>query len=405
MVGDMLSHANFTEQLADLAVTVGANVQPGQIVVVTAEPGHLPLAREIARAAYDRGARFVDLSVFDPLLKRVRLEHAEPDTLDFVPPWLGASALAHGDAGAATVRITGPTEPGALDGLDPVAAGRDALPMLAERRTVINDRSISWTLVPYPTAAWAGLTHPELAPDAALTQLVQELAHVCRLDEPDPAAAWRDRMTSLGEVGDRLTAHRFDAIRLRGPGTDLTVGLLPSSRWLTTAMRTRNGSPHLANLPTEELLTTPDPERVDGVVATSRPLVLGGAVIDGMRIRFRNGRAESIEADRGGAVMEGYTARDAGAARLGEIALVDGAGRIGPLGTVFHDTLLDENAATHLAFGWGYLAPVEDPRDVPRVNTSAIHVDFMIGSDELTVEGLTKAGTAVPVLDGGVWRI
>jgi aminopeptidase len=396
---------DFTKGIAELAVTVGANVQPGQIVVVSAEPGHLPLAREIARAAYDRGARFVDVSVFDPLLKRVRVQHAAPDTLDFVPPWLGGSVLAQGDAGAATVRITGPTRPGALDGLDPLSAGRDMLPMLAERRAVINDRSINWTLVPHPSPGWAAVAHPHLPPDAALTRLVDELSHICRLDEPDPAAAWRERMDMLAGVGERLTERRFDAIRLRGPGTDLTVGLLPSSRWLTTAMSTRDGVGHLANLPTEELLTTPDPERVDGVVTSSRPLALAGATVDGLRIRFEGGRAVSIEADRGADVLKGYTTRDPGAARLGELALVDGLGRIGPLGTVFHETLLDENAATHLAFGWGYLAPVADPGEHVRVNNSAIHVDFMIGSPEMTVEGLTRYGTAVPVLDRGDWRI
>lgn len=395
----------FTRRLAQLSVEVGANVGPGQILVVTAEPGHLPLAREIARLAYQRGARFVDLQVHDPLLKRIRVQHAVPATLDFVPPWLGGAVLAQGDAGAATVRITGPTEVGALDGLDPVLAGRDALPMVAERRTVINDRSINWTLIPWPSPAWAALAHPALPPPEALDLLRNEIAHVCRLDEPDPAAAWRSRMTVLAEMGERLTARRFRAMRLTGPGTDLIVGLLPSSRWHSTAMRTRGGVDHLANIPTEELLTTPDPERVDGTVSASRPLVVGGATVDGFRIRFENGRAVSVAAERGREVLEGYLRRDPGAARLGEIALVDGGGRVGPLGTVFHETLLDENAATHLAFGWGYTSPVEDPADLPRINTSAIHVDFMIGCAELVVEGVTSDGATVPVLDQGVWRI
>lgn len=405
MVCDMLSLEDLTRKLADVTVDVGANVQPDQTVVVTAEPGHLPLAREIARAAYERGARFVDLQIFDPLFKRARLEHAKPDTLDYLPPWLGSSMLAQGDTGAAAVRIVGPTEPAALDGIDPALIGRDGLPMIPERRVVINDRSINWTVVGYPNAAWAAVVHPELAPDAALAKLVQQFAHAARLDEPDPAAAWRERMAELAAVGQRLTERRFDAIRLRGPGTDLTVGLLPSSRWLSTAMCTRDGVDHLANLPSEELLTSPDPERVDGVVSTSRPLVVPGTVIDGLRIEFTGGRAAKIEATRGGPVFAGYAARDAGASRIGELALVDGAGRIGPLGTVFHETLLDENAATHLAIGWAYLTPIEDPADIPRANTSAVHLDFMIGSDEMTVEGLSRNGSATMVLDGGDWRI
>lgn len=390
------------ERLADLTVRAGANVQRGQTLVVSAEPDHLPLVREIARVAYERGARFVDLAIFDPELKAVRLLHVADEDLDHIPPWLGAAVLAQGEDRAATIRVTGATRPLLLDDIDPARSGRDMLPMVPERRTVINDRSINWSLIPYPTAGWAEKVYPH-APDA-LDRLSAAIEHVCRLDAPDPVRAWRERLDDLTAVGARLTEHRFHAIRFRGPGTDLTVGLLPASRWITTEMRTYDGVTHMANLPTEELLTAPDPARVDGVVTATRPLVLGGSVIEGLKVRFENGAAVEATADRGAEVLEGYLRRDDGACRLGELALVDGQGRIGPLNTLFYETLLDENAASHLAFGWAYAAALDEGAG-DAGNVSAIHIDFMIGSEETEVDGIARGGESTPVLRSGQWCI
>jgi aminopeptidase len=227
---------------------------------------------------------------------------------------------------------------------------------------------------------------------------------MCRLDEDDPVAAWKERQDTLTGVAERMTARRFDALHFQGPGTDLRVGLLPSSRWISARFETVDGIVHMPNLPSEEIFTTPDPRRVDGHVRATKPLVAGGTIIRGLRARFEGGRAVSIEADEGGELLAQYAQRDEGACRLGEVALVDRAGRIGPLDTVFYDTLIDENAASHIALGSAYEFTV-DEADFGRINRSQIHIDFMIGAPEVDVTAVTGEGDRVPVLRGGDWQI
>jgi aminopeptidase len=390
---------------ADLVVGFGANVQPGQVVAIGGEPGKERIARALAESAYRHGARFVDLAWFDLHVKRARLLHAAEDTLDYVPPWYGARARALSDAHAARIALSGPQAPGLLDDVDPARAGRDQLPFLQETIEIVNARTTNWCAVPAPTEAWARLVHPGLEPAAALARLEEELLHVLRLDDADPIARWRERADTLVEAAARLTERRFDALRFRGPGTDLTVGLLPSSRWLAARFETVDGVVHMPNLPSEEVFTTPDPQRVDGHVRSTKPLVVGGSIVRDLEVRFEGGRAVEVRAGERGEVLRGYTERDEGAARLGEVALVDGEGRIGPLGTVFYDTLLDENAASHVALGSAYAMALADPADHERMNTSAIHVDFMVGGPGVDVHGLTAAGDEVPVLVGGAWRV
>jgi aminopeptidase len=270
---------------------------------------------------------------------------------------------------------------------------------------VVNRHTTNWCVAPAPSRGWATLVYPELEGGAAYDRLWTEIAHVCRLDTDDAEAAWRERARSLESAATRLTERRFDAIRLHGPGTDLTVGLFPSSVWHAGDFQTVDGLRHFPNIPSEEIFTTPDPERVDGYVAATRPLQVYGALLDGIRMEFEGGRAVRIDADRGADTLRAIAAKDDGASRLGELALVDGEGRIGPLGTVFYETLLDENAASHVALGNGYDLGVESADDVARVNASSVHVDFMIGSPDLDVDGITREGEAVPVLRAGGWQI
>src|SRR3954454_12058970 len=219
-------------KLADLAVRVGANVQPDQVVSVASEPGKEYLTRAVAEAAYRAGARFVDVQWFDPHVKRARIANAREETLEFVPSWYGERMLALGDQRAARIAFSGPTAPGLLDGLDPVRAGRDRLPAIKESTKVLGERTTNWTIVPAPNPAWAALVHPDLEPDAALEKLWEQIVHVCRIDEDDPERAWRERSDALQGVAKRLTERGFDAIHLEGGGTDFTVGLLPTSRWI-----------------------------------------------------------------------------------------------------------------------------------------------------------------------------
>src|SRR5437764_758044 len=220
---------------------------------------------------------------------------------------------------------------------------------------VVSERTTNWTIVPCANARWARLVHPELDEDAALEKLWTELEHVLRLDEPDPNAAWDERMTTLTDSAERLSARTFDAIELRGPGTELTVGLLPTHVWWAADFTTVDGLRHFPNLPTEEVFTTPDPARTNGHVTSTKPLVLrDGTIVRGLRVTFEDGVAVSVDAEENRDALRSHLAVDEGGLRLGELALVDGRGRIGPLGTVFYDTLLDENAASHIAFGHGF---------------------------------------------------
>ncbi len=391
------------ERLAELIVGFGANVQPGQVVAVGCEPGKEYLVRAIAASAYKRGAKFVDVHWFDPWVKRARIEHAPEETLDFVPEWYGKRILALGDCRASRIALSGPVAPGLLADLDPVRTGRDRLPAVKESGQVVNERTTNWSIGPCPTPAWAELVHPDLEPDAALAKLWEQINHVCRLDEPDPIAAWHERRDVLVGAATRLTELGFDALHYEGDGTDLTVGLLPGAEWQAASFETVDGLPHMPNLPTEEVFTTPDPERTEGRVRSTTPLVLtDGTVVRGLEVRFEGGRVVDLQAETGAETLQTITKTDEGAARLGEVALVDGQGRIGALDTIFYDTLLDENAASHIALGQGFPFLLRDPA---RSNGSEIHIDFMIGSPELRISGSSGGGKRVPVLVEGAWQI
>ncbi len=397
-------NAETLERYAELVVRFGANVQPGQIVALGTEPGKEQLTRAIAQSAYRAGAKFVDVSMFDVHVKRARILHAAQDTLDYVPPWYGERVLALGEHRAARIALTGPVAPGLLSDLDPERLGRDQLPFVPETMTVVNERKSNWCAVPCPTPAWAAVVHPDLDADAALERLWEQVLHMCRLDEPDPVAAWQARGDALVGAAGRLSERRFAELHFEGPGTDLHVGLLGSSQWMSARFSTAEGIVHMPNLPSEEIFTTPDPARVHGHVRSTKPLVVDGTIVRGLRVEFEGGRARSIEADENGELLAQHASRDEGACRLGEVALVDGAGRIGPLDTVFYDTLLDENAASHIALGSAYEFTV-GAEDRESVNRSTIHIDFMIGGPDVGVTGVTDSGDRVAVLRGGDWQV
>jgi aminopeptidase len=398
-----MGHEREVERLAQLCVDYGVNLQPGQVLQVNAEYGQEEMARALAARAYQRGAKFVDVWYFDPHVKRARIEHADEETLSYVPPWYGQRALARSADRGALISIAGAVSPGLLDDLDPRRVGKDLLPRIKENFEIINERTSNWLVMPGPSEGWARQVYPDAGDP--LGRLWEEIAHVSRLDADDPETAWRERFGQTGAVGKRLTELRLDAVHFEGPGTDLTIGLLPTSLWQNANETTVDGIEFVPNLPSEELTTTPDPERADGVVRSTRPLVLtDGTMIDGIEIRFENGVAASIDAEKGGEALRSRTAVDDGARRLGEVALVDREGRIGPLGTVFYNTLLDENAASHLALGGAYETLVGE-EDVPRINRSELHLDFMVGSEDVSVTGITHDGSRVPVLRDGSWQV
>jgi aminopeptidase len=279
------------ERFADLVIKTAANLQPGQLLAIGSEIGKETVTRALAAAGYRHGAKFVDVAYFDLHVKRARLQHAPDDTLDYVPPWYGERILELGRARAARVGLTGPAHPGLLSDLDPSRVGRDQLPAVRETGKVVNERTTNWTAVPCPTRPWAQLVHPDLDPEDAWVKLCDQILHVCRLDTEDPIAAWSERAEALVSAAARVTERRFDALRFVGPGTDLTVGLLPTSKFLAARFETVDGITHLPNLPSEEIFTSPDPLRADGVVRATKPLVLGGSIIRGLEVEFREGRA------------------------------------------------------------------------------------------------------------------
>jgi aminopeptidase len=389
------------DRYAELIVRFAANVQAGQIVEVGSEIGKEELTRAVARSAYRAGAKHVAVTYDDLHLKRARILHAPDEALGYAPAWVRRQVQELNELHGASVYLSGAAEPGILDGLDGDRIGRDRSPESVDWQDAINARTVNWTVVPAPTAAWAGMVHPDLDPADALERLWEQVFHVCRMDADDPVEAWRLRSAELQSVAERLTEMRLDALRFRGPGTDLTVGLLPTSRWVGGGEKTVDGIAHMANLPTEEVFTTPDPARTSGVVRATKPLELGGSTVLGLEVRFEDGRAVEFRAESGADALEARTQRDEGGSRLGELALVDREGRIAPLDTVFFDSLLDENASSHVALGSAYEVVGEE--DLGRVNRSEIHVDFMIGGEDVAVTGITTSGSEVEILTGGAW--
>jgi aminopeptidase len=395
------------ERYARLAVRVGVNLQPGQILGINAFVEHAPLARAVAREAYEAGARFVDVLYSDQHVRRAHIERAAEQDLDFSPPWLVQRYDELGRVGGALIAISGNPEPELFADLDGERVGKARMREVAEASLRLTDGLVNWSIVAYPNEGWASTVFGE--PD--VERLWEAVSHAVRLGTPDPVAAWQEHVARLKQRAETLNERRFDHLRYRGPGTDLVIGLHPEGIW-QAASDVSNGIEHVANMPTEEVFTTPDSRRVDGTVRSTLPLQIQGNIVRDLEIRFEGGRAVDVRASSGEEVMRTHVATDDGAARLGEVALVDGHSAVGETGLVFYDTLFDENAASHIALGapilqavpWaGELEPEE--RVARGVNHSSIHTDFMIGSNELEVDGVTGSGEAVPILRNGDWLL
>ena len=395
---------DYVSALAKLAVGVGANLESGQTVMLNAKLGQEDLVRAVTAAAYDAGAHQVEVHYADPYIQLARLEHAPDEALGSVIPWVRERPVQLAEMKGSLIQFSGPSAPGLLDRVDPARIGRDTVP-LVEWIKVISERAVNWAIVPGPSGPWAKLLYPELGEDEALSRLWEQIGHICRLDEDDPVAAWWARSRELADAAERLERAELDSLRFVGPGTDLKVGLIPDVRWNGGEFETAWGREHIPNIPTEEVFTSPDPARTEGFVTSTKPLLISGRAVNGLRVRFEGGRAVEIDADEGAPLLRELVARDADANRLGEVALVDSSGRIGRSGTVFHDTLLDENAASHIALGSGFTHLTRDDQAAARINSSAVHTDFMIGGPEVEVTGTTRDGRELPVLINERWEL
>ncbi|TXK33939.1 aminopeptidase [Nonomuraea sp. C10] len=394
---------------ADVVFDIAVPVDRDDRVLINAEIEHAPLARALAEAAYARGARYVDIWYFDPYARRSRVQHADEATLGEVPSWLDARNEELARHCGVLVNIRGTATPDLLVGQDPVRAGLDRMPYLTSRQRLQLGNLVRWAIVPGPTAEWAQAIFGE--PDEA--RLWQHLRPILRLDQPDPRAAWERRIAELLRRAEVLEDLRLDAVRFEGPGTDLTIGLLPDAHWTAARLESVKGHVFQCNLPTEEVFTTPDYRRVDGTVRSTRPLILNGTVIRDLELTFTAGVVTEVRASSGADVVRTHQATDAGAARLGELALVDGSSPVGRSGITYLETLLDENATCHLA--WGAGLPPGVPAhlrareaadlDAAGVNRSRVHVDFMVGGPDVTVTGVGHDGGAVELLRDDEWQV
>jgi aminopeptidase len=392
---------------AQLVVRAGVNLDAGQELLIEAQIDHAPLVRAIAEEAYAAGARFVDVRYSDPYIRRALATAGPDDSLGWTPPWLVSRLERAAEKGAAVVGISDSSYSDVFAGVDGQRLG--AARMRDFERTwlrVVTEGEVAWSLIAFPTERWAR----EALGEPDVDRLWEAVAHALRLREADPAAAWEARLDELDARATLMTERGFSAVRYRGPGTELEVGLIEGARWIAGRETTKGGREFVANLPTEEVFTTPHRMRAEGTVSSSLPLSLRGKVIEGLELRFAGGEIVEARADRGEDVLQAELATDDGARRLGEIALVDESSRVGETGVVFRNTLFDENAASHIAFGSGIgwaVDHLDDDRSEEElgVNESATHVDFMVGSPDLEIDGIAAGGEAVPLLRGGRWQL
>jgi aminopeptidase len=406
------SHQERLARLADVAVRVGLNLQAGQELVMTSSIDALPLARLITDAAYRAGASLVTTLFHDDEQALSRYRNAPPEAFDTAPGWLFEGMAEAFKRGAARLAIVG-DDPGLLAGQDPALiarANRARSTAYKPALELITSSAINWSLVPYAAPAWAKAVFPELPAAEAQAKLWDALFAATRVDAADPVAEWAAHNAKLMSRREMLNARRFSALRFRGPGTDLVVGLADQHAWMGGQSKALNGVVGNPNIPTEEVFTTPHAARTEGTVAATKPLSYAGTLIRDIRVRFEGGALVEAHASTGQEVLQRMIATDEGAKRLGEVALVPASSPISASGMLFLNTLFDENAASHIALGQAYRKCFVDGDTLDEAgftarggNSSLIHVDWMIGSAEVDVDGIGADGSAVPVMRKGEW--
>jgi aminopeptidase len=395
---------------ADVIVQIGVGLRPGQRLQIRAAIVSAPMVRALVVAGYRAGSPLVSVLWEDPEVDLIRLQEAPEGSFDQLEEWRVQARRELLDAGGATVSIRSP-DPELMRGADPervVAFDR----LKRERARSVADRvmnnEIPWCVVGAASEGWGRSVFPDA--DDAVAELWGAIFRAVRVDRPDPVAAWRSHSADLQARAATLTDRRYRALHLRGPGTDLTVGLPATHVWRGGGSKTSSGQSFVPNLPTEEVFTAPQRDGVDGTVSSSRPLNIGGTLVDGFTLTFERGAVVRAEARSGESALHAILDSDDGARRLGELALVPASSPISASGILFRNTLFDENAASHLALGRGYRHSIEGGTTMSReeahaagLNDSVTHVDFMIGSTEMDVDGILSNGAREPVMRTGEW--
>ena len=399
-------------RLAEVAVHVGLGLGPGQQLVMTATLDAVPLARRITEQAYKAGATLVTTLLGDEESTLLRYRHAPDASFDVAAFWLYEGMAQAYRSGSARLAIAG-GNPALLSGEDPEKvsrANRAASKAYRPAMELITRHDINWTIVSCATPAWAAAVFPDLPPEEAMRRLWDAIFAASRADQADPVGAWKAHDAKLHAWADRLNNSRYSALHFEGPGTDLTVGLADDHLWLGGGTTAGNGRYCIPNMPTEEVFTTPHKDRVEGTVTSTKPLSHQGTMIEGIAVRFEAGRIVEAHASRGEQVLQRMIDTDDGARRLGEVSLVPHSSPIASSGLLFNNTLYDENAACHIALGQAYSNCVKDgdklkPEELAArgANDSLIHVDWMIGSNKIDVDGIASDGKAEAVMRQGEW--
>jgi len=404
---------------AELTVRIGLNLQPGQRLLIVGPIANggasleaAPIVRQITAAAYRAGARLVETLWGDEALLAARFAHAPRDSFDEFSAWLPDALSDHVKNGHAVLSIYA-NDPDQLKDAPPelvAAVQQTTASNVRPFREHISRNHTNWAVVAAPAVAWAARVFPDIEASQQVARLWDAISRLCRLDQPDPIVAWETHLGELAERTECLNRKQYTALQYRAPGTNLTIGLAEGHQWVGGSSINAAGFRFAPNLPTEEVFTMPHKDRVNGTVRSTKPLSYGGTLIEGFSLRFVDGRVVEVNADRGESVLRTLVAMDAGAARLGELALVPHSSPISQTGRLFYNTLFDENAASHVALGAAYKftlrggeAMSEDAFEAAGGNRSAAHVDFMIGSGELDVDGVLPGGAVEPVMRRGEW--
>jgi aminopeptidase len=400
------------QKYADVVVRVGLNLRPEQRLFILAGIHDYPLVRLVTASAYQAGARYVDVVWRDEEITHIHLKNAPRDALAEIPNWQSNAALEFAENGDALLGIAS-RNPDAFSDVDPerVSAYETAdLKKWEKFYDFIMRDAVNWSAASSPTEEWALKIFPDLTKEQAVNNLWEAIFQTCRIDQPDPIAAWQEHITDLKKRSEYLNSRRYGALEYRAPGTDLTVGLPEQHFWAAAQMRAENGIEFTANMPTEEVFTMPHKDRVNGTVSASRPLVIAGNIVEDFELTFENGKITQIRAKKGEDHLRKLIETDEGAKSIGEIALVPNSSPVSQRGHLFYSTLFDENAASHIAIGRAYRFSMNGGNEMTEEefqanggNYSLTHNDFMIGSDKMDIDGICADGTREPVMRSGEW--